>query len=159
MTDETSMKTCAKVLSLCPEVLTAWNHRREAIERGEETRRADADEDEASTSARDAWWREELALSESALKSNPKSYPSWYHRKWVIERMIREMGRDDARARETLAREEALCATSLNADDRNFHCWSYRAFIARALGRTSEEELAYTMTKIENNFSNYSAWH
>ena len=42
MTDETSMKTCAKVLSLCPEVLTAWNHRREAIERGEETRRADA---------------------------------------------------------------------------------------------------------------------
>lgn len=159
MTDETSMKTCAKVLSLCPEVLTAWNHRREAIERGEETRRADADEDEASTSARDAWWREELALSENALKSNPKSYPSWYHRKWVIERMIREMGRDDARARETLAREEALCATSLNADDRNFHCWSYRAFIARALGRTSEEELAYTMTKIENNFSNYSAWH
>ena len=100
MTDETSMKTCAKVLSLCPEVLTAWNHRREAIERGEETRRADATRTSVDERA-DAWWREELALSENALKSNPKSYPSWYHRKWVIERMIREMGRDDARARET----------------------------------------------------------
>jgi hypothetical protein len=32
-------------------------------------------------------------------------------------------------------------------------------FLARFMGVPDEEELKYTMDKISDNFSNYSAWH
>ena len=152
------MRACEKLLGLCPEILTAWNYRRETIE----ARTGDAattseggDEGEGEGD----WWSDELRVSETALRNNPKSYPSWYHRKWVVRRMIEAFGTEEGRARETLEREAKLCADMLNADDRNFHCWAYRRFVTEKLGRGVEEELQYTLTKIENNFSNYSAWH
>jgi len=115
----------------------------------------------ASASASDddrEWAIPELKLSESALRNNPKSYPSWHHRKWVIERLIR-LAPEAGTTRETLERELALCVKLLDLDDRNFHCWAYRRFIVEHLGRSVDDELAYTLSKIQNNFSNYSAWH
>ena len=55
------MKACAKLLGLCPEVLTGWNYRRETVEARESEREqatvAEGDaEAEASTS--DDWWYE-----------------------------------------------------------------------------------------------------
>ena len=85
------MKACEKLLGLCPEILTAWNYRRETIE----ARTGDAattseggDEGEGEGD----WWSDELRVSETALRNNPKSYPSWYHRKWVLRRMIEAFG-------------------------------------------------------------------
>ena len=39
------------------------------------------------------------------------------------------------------------------------HGWRYRRFVTANLQRVDEEELAFTEQKINENFSNYSAWH
>lgn len=99
---------------------------------------------------------EELALTEKTLRKNPKSYPSWHHRRWCVARGT-ELDPDGAAA--FLARELKLTTKFLELDDRNFHCWGYRRFISDRLGVPASEELEYTTKKIESNFSNYSAWH
>ena len=72
--DAESMAVSARLLEINHEVFTAWNFRREAIVAG-----ADAVDARARPPLAD-----ELTLTEKTLKKNPKSYPSWYHRKWTI---------------------------------------------------------------------------
>ena len=78
---------------------------------------------------------------------NPKSYPSWYQRQWIVLHYSSQVD---------LHQELALCHQLLELDERNFHCWNYRRFVARIADVSHEQELAFTMLKIEQNFSNYS---
>uniref|UniRef100_A0A0G4GMX9 Geranylgeranyl transferase type-2 subunit alpha n=1 Tax=Chromera velia CCMP2878 TaxID=1169474 RepID=A0A0G4GMX9_9ALVE len=63
--------------------------------------------------------------------------------------------------------ELELCRRFLARDSRNFHCWNHRQWVAaelHALGpesaaRVEEADFSFTTTLIEENFSNYSAWH
>ena len=48
---------------------------------------------EGSVAARNAA-EAELALSERALRKNPKSYASWHHRRWVIEKGLTPLERE-----------------------------------------------------------------
>lgn len=45
------------------------------------------------------------------------------------------------------------------ADSRNFHCWSYWRLLVDLMGLSAEDQEAYVLGRIEDNFSNYSAWH
>lgn len=47
----------------------------------------------------------------------------------------------------------------LKIDSRNFVAWHYRRQIAKMAGTDLDEELQYSKTLIDSNFSNYSAWH
>merc|ERR1712137_978252 len=91
-----------------------------------------------------------LAVVQECLMINPKSYPVWFHRMWVME-----WG-------ECLWQHKVdlkLTAKMLALDDRNFHCWTYRRFVVRIASVQPTDELSFTMDKINANFSNYSAWH
>ena len=155
--DATSMAVTARLLEINPEVLTAWNFRREAIVfAGSDTERHRTSNDNnlerthshsfAPTLA------DELALTERCLRKHPKSYPAWHHRKWCVARRVyvpRGDGPKNAENAETeshthatgfadargfpvaslLATELAMAQALLDLDDRNFHGWGYRRFV------------------------------
>ena len=45
------------------------------------------------------------------------------------------------------------------ADSRNFHTWAYWRWLVKTMGLSADKQEAFTLGKIEENFSNYSAWH
>ena len=114
-----------------------------------------------------------MELTQQALTANPKSYGAWHHRAFSLDRRTE--------SREHWQRELGLCDRFLSMDERNFHCWDYRQashnkfshplifnklklytflqLAAKRAGRGAEEELEFTMERINSNFSNYSAWH
>ena len=57
------------------------------------------------------------------------------------------------------ASDQMLSFRLLDQDERNFMGWAYRRFIIRLAGIAAEEEAKYAADLINNNFSNYSAWH
>ena len=42
---------------------------------------------------------------------------------------------------------------------RNFHCWNYRRAVAALARVRADDEYAFSSEKIQQNFSNYSAFH
>ncbi|KAJ1445055.1 hypothetical protein M885DRAFT_551124 [Pelagophyceae sp. CCMP2097] len=133
-TDERTLGVITKLLSTNTDEYTLWNYRREIlVARGGEK-----------------YPRPELDLTAICLAKQPKSYPSWAHRLWVVRRAA-----DDELCRAELA----LCAHFLADDERNFHCWNYRRDVAKLLGLPADEAAAFAQSKLEANFSNYSAFH
>ncbi|KAL7461753.1 hypothetical protein ACHAXS_002161 [Conticribra weissflogii] len=84
----------------------------------------------------------EFNLTASCLQRNPKSYSTWYHRKWTLTYFIshspltspEEKQEYIAKAKNILQSELELCAQFLQMDERNFHCWNYRRFVVGVLG-------------------------
>lgn len=117
----------------------------------------------------------EVQLTEQCLRTNPKSYGAWYHRGWVLDR----------HPSPNWKKELALCTKFLMMDERNckqgfictcvlflnfckthivcdvciVHCWDYRRLAAERSQVAPEDEFLFSTVKIEDNFSNYSAWH
>ena len=164
--DATSMAVTARLLEINPEVLTAWNFRREAIVFAgcaPERRRTNNLERTRSFAPTLA---DELALTERCLRKHPKSYPAWHHRKWCVARRVyvprgdvstrtetdaenaeteshtqRATGFADARGfpvASLLATELAMAQALLDLDDRNFHGWGYRRFVTFALANAND---------------------
>lgn len=119
-----------------------WNYRREIV-----LHMIHCADDKAS--AEKLHTQRELALTEKCIsRDNPKSYSTWQHRKWLVQR-----GHVD------LAKELDLCKKFLRLDERNFHCWNYRRFIVAAANIDAEAEFGFTTEKMEENFSNFSSLH
>jgi geranylgeranyl transferase type-2 subunit alpha len=75
-----------------------------------------------------------------------------------------------------LGAELDLCVQFLLVDERNFHCWNYRRYVVQKLVQVDtdtvtdtaagagwnkyfESEMAFSLQKVRENFSNYSAYH
>ena len=140
--DQAALDAAESVLHINPDHATVWNFRRTVLKH---MHPHDTDAD-----ARRAACEREFKLTQEALGANPKSYPSWFHRMWTMEWGCCEW---------QWATEMKLTAKMLALDERNFHCWTYRRFVARLASVPAEKELDFCLGKVETNFSNYSAWH
>uniref|UniRef100_F6WVF8 Geranylgeranyl transferase type-2 subunit alpha n=1 Tax=Monodelphis domestica TaxID=13616 RepID=F6WVF8_MONDO len=138
--DESVLELTSQILGANPDFATLWNCRREVL-MNLETQKS-PEEFAALVVA-------ELGFLESCLRVNPKSYGTWHHRCWLLGRLPEP----------NWTRELELCAKFLEADERNFHCWDYRRFVAQKAAVPPTEELAFTDSLITRNFSNYSSWH
>jgi len=76
------------------------------------------------------------------------SFENQHHRKWVISKINVD-----------ISKELSLCDEFLTADQRNFHCWNYRRFVVSEGNISENDELEFSFHKIQENFSNYSAFH
>ncbi|EZA50218.1 geranylgeranyl transferase type-2 subunit alpha isoform X2 [Ooceraea biroi] len=161
--DDELLTITRRMLLTNPDIYTLWNIRREAFESNERSDGTTGDKETKECSEQELTQEyecrseedykqlleNELSLTESCLKENPKSYSAWHQRCWVMERMPEP----------DWNRELSLCAKCLNLDERNFHCWDYRKFVVGKAGISDREEFEFSSTKILNNFSNYSSWH
>ncbi|XP_077234116.1 RAB geranylgeranyl transferase alpha subunit 1 [Tasmannia lanceolata] len=144
--DKEALDISSRLIEINPEVYTAWNYRKLAVESNLQSI-TDAD------SVKDLL-DEELRVVESALRQNFKSYGAWHHRKWVLSKGF-----------SSIDREFRLLDQFQNADPRNFHAWNYRRFVAALKNVSEEEELKFTTDmicgteKMRGSLSNYSAWH
>ncbi|WAR53111.1 hypothetical protein PtB15_2B542 [Puccinia triticina] len=145
-----SLSLSTMVLRINPEHATAWSFRRHCLL----ALRSQADPDQDSQ-AFDHALRDELPLTLASFQRNPKAYPIWEHRKWVLGQMA------DADWQAELALLEKL----FKLDGRNFHAWDYRRYVISRIKQSQPsetldaEELAFSGQQIEANFSNFSAWH
>ncbi|MCL7043359.1 hypothetical protein MKW94_012732 [Papaver nudicaule] len=129
-----------KLVETNPEVYTAWNYRKLAVEHNITS---GIDQDAVRTIL-----DEELRVVESALRRNVKCYGAWHHRKWVLNKGL-----------SPLQHEFRLLDKLQKLDSRNFHAWNYRRFVAALHNVSETEELKHITDMIDTNFSNYSAWH
>lgn len=120
---ETTLALTEKLLTVNPDPLYLWNHRREWL---------------LSTAVGTASdpvqrWQPELDLTLTALQNNPKAYGAWFHRKWTLLQILQsESSRgliDPSVYMAVLESELDLVAELLKADERNFHGWNYRRFV------------------------------
>ncbi|PRD36713.1 UNVERIFIED_CONTAM: Geranylgeranyl transferase type-2 subunit alpha [Trichonephila clavipes] len=138
--DDEGLELTARILEKNPDFYTLWNYRREILLSLKDTK----NEEELKKLI-----LLELDLTQNCLKMNPKSYSAWHHRFWSME--FNPEG--------DWKRELKLCDVFLYQDERNFHCWDYRRQVIKKCNVSCEEEFNYSTDLIEENFSNYSAWH
>ncbi|EGG19656.1 protein geranylgeranyltransferase type II [Cavenderia fasciculata] len=138
--DQIGLDISKTVLEWNPEYYTVWNYRRDIFNHFDNTLEKEKVQELLT---------KEMKFIEECIQRFTKSYWVWFHRKWVSVRLEKC----------DWARELKLCYKLLDLDLRNFHCWSYRRFVEERSGMPMEKEFGYTTEKIEQNFSNYSAWH
>jgi len=119
--DAGSLAAVARVLEVNPDHATLWNFRRECLQamHGPGT----AGKGSAAAAALRAACELEFALTQACLAANPKSYPVWFQRMWVLQW---------GECVWAYARELKLTTKLLALDERNFHCWTHRRFVVRA---------------------------
>lgn len=149
ISEEAAVKA-EKILRFNPDFLTLWNSRRRGI-----LKTLESSVDDPIETRKQILLKELSLTKEQISERNPKSYGAWFHRLWAIENLGYYNGTQIC----DLKSELQLCDLLLTKDERNFHCWNYRNFIAKLDHVTSDEILGKSTSLIEKNFSNYSAWH
>lgn len=158
-----SLKETTQILQINPEFYTMWNYRREIFEHLKNNIPV---EDYAQLMDND------LKMLMVILKRFPKVYWIWNHRRWCLFELVK-INRVDWQY------EYAVVSKLLELDSRNYHGWQYRRFVVQNMqiqattkaapaSKNEEslvvlginiEEFKYTTSKINKNFSNFSAWH
>ncbi|KAI4465028.1 protein farnesyltransferase alpha subunit/rab geranylgeranyl transferase alpha subunit [Holotrichia oblita] len=139
-----SLMLCAQVLTVNPDVYTLWNYRKEVV-----LQQIEMSKDKEVDDVLITFLENEIKLTEQCLLDNPKSYSSWHHRYWILQR----------HPKPNWQHEFNLITKYLTLDDRNFHCWDYRRLIINKIGISLCNELNFSTERLNINFSNYSSWH
>lgn len=155
-----SLKLTTELLDLNPEFYTVWNFRRDVLDH----MKKDLSTDEYAQRLNN-----ELLYVMLLLKRYPKCYWIWTHRRWCLFELL-------ALGRVSWEFEFKAVLKLLEMDSRNFHGWQYRRFVVEqietekvnkvppsessvALLRIQIDEFDYTTQKINQNISNFLAWH
>ncbi|KAI5960362.1 BET4 [Candida pseudojiufengensis] len=165
--DEENFKLTTTLLNLNPEFYTIWNYRREILTNLYNNFNSNEDEKTKLTSI----INDDLKLLMSLLKRFPKVYWIWNHRKWCLFKLVELNSVNWEFEFKTINK-------MLELDQRNFHGWHYRRFIIENLEeqaikeekineiqaqlkilKLNLDEFDYTTSKIQTDFSNFSAWH
>jgi geranylgeranyl transferase type-2 subunit alpha len=165
-----------EVLTVNADCYTFWNYRREIIQHLMT---------EKTKEEMDAMLNKEMGWLEQTLAIWPKSYWVWFHRKWLSQYVTMDWARElelclklhKADSRNCTCQQSffsmplpALIISIFPSNPPNMicyvlisssivHCWNYRRFAAEQAKVSPESELAMAIGLIEENFSNYSAWH
>lgn len=86
----------------------------------------------------------ELEFLVKSIMRSPKSYTLWYHRQWIIDKGLeleRHLLKEGEWQSKILEGELKLCDKMLGMDERNFHCWNYRLYIAELYLKEMGERL------------------
>jgi hypothetical protein len=159
--DAKALALTAKLLTVNPDPLTLWNHRRELLVDKHRDGNGDGDGDDGIAAAPSTTTTMtmmsaftltlELDLTQTALQNNPKAYGAWFHRKWCLQQWLlttttattttTTTAADPAAATAVLlAQELELTVQFLQRDERNFHCWNYRRFIVSCLLQQQQQQ-------------------
>jgi geranylgeranyl transferase type-2 subunit alpha len=116
-----------------------------------------------------------LVFLQELFQLNPKSYWIFNHRRWCLETMqnpdwnkeLQLIGKFlelDARNCKLYFNLKIIIIIIITIYLSKVHAWDYRRYVTSKLSCTTETSLTqtefdFTTTKINQNFSNYSAWH
>jgi geranylgeranyl transferase type-2 subunit alpha len=139
-TNVETLKLIDKLVSVNPDPIYLWNHRRDILMlQLESTSSTPID---SST-----FIQQEQLVTQNALQRNPKAYGAWFHRKWSIRTYILITMNHDVNQTSTTTNDKTviyvlkgeleLCKEFLKLDERNFHCWNYRRFIVAMLANVT----------------------
>ena len=149
-----------KAAKLMTDSNTIWNYRKEII--------LYIKEKELYTDEKfHEFMKEEVKRISALLLGNPKSYVLWNHREWIL--ILASAYEIENNLYDTclLKQDIALCNQFLMKDNRNFHCWNYRLSVVLLIKSKFPEkfdnllksEIDFTVDKIKESCSNFSAWH
>lgn len=153
--DKSALELTEKLVLVNPDVYTLWNYRKEILidlkakDQSDEVNEGD-NEPQSIDNQLEHLIKDELTLTQNCLVKQPKSYPVWHHRYWVITCLSDKPDYNG---------ELELCKEALSYDSRNFHCWDYRKSISQLAQLPLQDEIDFTRTKICENFSNFSSWY
>ncbi|VWU48325.1 protein prenyltransferase alpha subunit, putative [Hepatocystis sp. ex Piliocolobus tephrosceles] len=128
--NEENIEITSKILKKCPYLQTLWNYKKEYIEfvRAKYLERGNDDKEECIEEG--TRLLKELIINDNILVENIlnkfcKSNELWFHKLWLIKFGLKNnlIGLRD------LFNELEYCKDCFYKDDRNYHCWNYRAYI------------------------------
>lgn len=98
----------------------------------------------------------DLKLAQVLGGPNPKNYQIWYHRRNLLERILRENP-----SLNIVEEQLEYIATVLKEDAKNYHAWSHRQWILNTVNDKTiwEDELVFTEFLVLEDVRNNSAWN
>jgi geranylgeranyl transferase type-2 subunit alpha len=173
----TSLTLTEKMLIVNPDPMYLWNYRREMLV---------MKSNDSSTALESL--ETELRVTQAALESNPKAYGAWFHRKWALLYYLKSLQdgssvvtneldltalflqRDERNFHCWNYRRFVVSCRLGTADGQDDGEWWNSPQVGGPTGYEShlsedkkkavlQTEWDFTTTKIQDNFSNFSAFH
>eukprot|EP00477_Mikrocytos_mackini_P001552 GAHX01001670.1.p1 GENE.GAHX01001670.1~~GAHX01001670.1.p1 ORF type:complete len:274 (-),score=60.32 GAHX01001670.1:179-1000(-) len=91
----------------------------------------------------------QLEFNEGCFKVKQKSYPTFFHRKWLLKEYPQLFNYE---------REQNLIEYILEKDPRNFHAWDYKAYLS-AISVDHQIDLEFSSKMIKRNVYNSGAFN